>query len=153
MIDLNLISRGAKFTDLKRTYIIFICLDDPFKNNLPIYTFENRCLEDNSISLKDDATKVIVNANGKRDNLSSEMIAFLDYLQNGRGSSEFTSKLETAVKKAKEHKEWEVEFMTMYMKIQEEREDAKIEQIIETSRLYNASDEQIVENLVITPFY
>ena len=43
MVDLNLIERGAKFKQLKNSYIIFICLDDPFGYNLPIYTFRNYC--------------------------------------------------------------------------------------------------------------
>ena len=30
MIDLNLIQRGAKFSDLKKSYVIFICTEDPF---------------------------------------------------------------------------------------------------------------------------
>lgn len=151
MIDLNLIGRNARFSELKRTYIIFICKDDPFKKagkNLPVYTFENRCREDLNISLGDEAVKVIINANGSRENLSKEMIAFLDFLQSGMGNSPFTRELQAAVESAKSHKEWEVEFMTLYAKILEERDEAQIEQLIETSRLYNAPDRKIVENLM-----
>ena len=31
MIDLNLIESGDEYSNLKRSYIIFICLSDPFK--------------------------------------------------------------------------------------------------------------------------
>ena len=34
MIDLNLIERGADFNELKKSYVIFICLEDPFKEGL-----------------------------------------------------------------------------------------------------------------------
>lgn len=148
MIDLNLIGRGARFGELKRTYIIFICTEDPFEKNLPIYTFENTCRENTNVLLGDEAVKVIVNAQGDRENLSNEMKAFLDFLQSGKSESTFTSKLKEAVERAKHHKEWEVEFMTMYMKIQEERDDAQIEQMIETGRRYGASTSQIIGDLM-----
>ncbi len=38
--------------------------------------------------------------------------------------------------------------MNLYMKIQEERENAQIEQMIETSRRYGASDKDILDNLI-----
>ena len=99
MIDLNLIGRGARFGELKRTYIIFICTEDPFEKNLPIYTFENTCRENTNVLLGDEAVKVIVNAQGDRENLSNEMKAFLDFLQSGKSESTFTSKLKEAVER------------------------------------------------------
>ena len=48
MIDLNLIEKGAKYSKLKKTFIIFICLNVPFPDNLPIYTFNNICEENKS---------------------------------------------------------------------------------------------------------
>ena len=67
-------------THIKKMYIIFICLKDVFGKNLPIYTFNNICEQDNSLRLGDEATKVIVNAEGSRDGLSDNMRSFLDYL-------------------------------------------------------------------------
>ncbi len=46
------------------------------------------------------------------------------------------------------YKEWEVEYMTMFMKIQEEREDAQIEQLIESYRDLEQSDDAIISKLV-----
>ena len=42
--------------------------------------------------------------------------------------------------------------MTLYAKIQEEREEAAINQLIETSREYNATDEEITSK-IITKFH
>ena len=67
-------------THIKKMYIIFICLKDVFGKNFPIYTFNNICEQDNSLRLGDEATKVIVNAEGSRDGLSENMRSFLDYL-------------------------------------------------------------------------
>lgn len=45
-------------------------------------------------------------------------------------------------------KEWELNYMTMQMKIQSEREDAAIEATIKTLLKFNIADDAIVENLV-----
>ena len=148
MIDLNLIRRGARFSELKRTYIIFICTEDPFKNGLPVYTFDYRCKEDPELLLGDEATKVIINATGNRTGLSDEMSAFLDFILTGKGNSSFTHRLEAAVESAKTHKEWEVEYMTLYAKIQEERDEAAINQIIETGRKYHATESDILNDIM-----
>ena len=42
-------------THIKKTYVIFICLKDVFGKNLPIYTFNNICEQDNSLTLGDNA--------------------------------------------------------------------------------------------------
>ena len=148
MIDLNLISKGAHFKELKKAYVIFICAFDPYDRGLPIYTFENTCKEDPGLKLGDDTVKVMLNAGGRRDGLSNEMCAFLDFLQKGSADSDLTRGLCTAVSKAKEHKEWEVEYMTMFMKIQEEREDAQVEQLIESYRELGQSEASIVSKLI-----
>ena len=80
-------------------------------------TFDYRCKEDPDILLGDEATKVIINATGNRTGLSDEMSAFLNFVLTGKGNSSFTHRLEAAVKSAKTHKEWEVEYMTLYAKI------------------------------------
>ena len=148
MIDLNLISRGAHFKELKKAYVIFICAFDPYDRGLPIYTFENTCKEDPGLKLGDDTVKVMLNAGGKRDGLSDDMCAFLDFLQKGSAESDLTKDLSAAVSKAKEHKEWEVEYMTMFMKIQEEREDAQIERTITLYRDLGQSDESLLDRIV-----
>lgn len=52
---------------------MFICTEDPFGKNLPIYTFENTCRENTNVLLGDETVKVIINAQGDRENLSNEM--------------------------------------------------------------------------------
>ena len=148
MIDLNLIEKGAKYSKLKKTFIIFICLNVPFPGNLPVYTFNNICVENKSIYLDDAATKVIINANGNRTGLSQDMCAFLDFLQNKAPNSEFTEELQRTVEKATNNEEWEVEYMTMAMKIQEEREEAKIENTIKLLSEFQWTKENIIDKLI-----
>ena len=77
-------------THIKKTYVIFICLRDVFGKNLPIYTFNNICEQNHSLTLGDEATKVIVNAEGSRDDLSENMRSFLDYLIEKKATKEQT---------------------------------------------------------------
>lgn len=147
MIDLNLIERGSKFRALKKSYIIFICLTDIFGENLPIYTFENRCIQNLNIKLNDEAYKVIINASGNRKGLSKEMIGFLDFLQGKGHEGNLANKLNDAVETAIENKEWAVDYMTMLMKIQTEREDAAIEATIKSERRHGATDAEIISIL------
>lgn len=144
MVDLNLIQKGMDYAELKKTYVIFICLKDVFGKNLPIYTFNNICEQDNSLRLGDEATKVIVNAEGSREGLSENMCKFLDYLIEKKATDGFTQKLQDAVDSAIAKKEWEVLYMTFAMKIREERKDAKIENTIEIAKELNADHNMII---------
>ena len=114
-----------------------------------IYTFENKCKEDESLSLGDEAYKVIVNANGNREGLSDEMSDFLDFLQGKENDGILSEQLDKAVKNAIRDGTWKEEYdMTWTMKIDEEREDAAIIERIEAARDYGVSDEKLIEKLM-----
>ena len=78
MLDLNQIDKGAKYSELKRCYIVFVCMEDPFDQGLLIYTFKNRCKENKELLLGDETVKVFVNANGKTDGKAEELQDFLN---------------------------------------------------------------------------
>ena len=119
MIDLNLIERGAKYNELKRSFVIFICLKDPFEKNRPIYRFENICIQDKSVLLNDEAVKIFINAAGDLQGVSEEFASFLKYLKNGVVQNELVQMIENEVEKARKHEEWEVEYMTLFLRDQE----------------------------------
>lgn len=127
MIDLNLIEKGAKYSDLKRSFVIFICLTDPFKRNLPVYRFTNRCDDLPELELNDEAYKVFVNATCTTDNMSDELKAFFDYLCKGKVQSEFVRKIEKQVDKVRKHEEWRLEYMTLFMRDMEKKEEGMLE--------------------------
>ena len=144
MIDLNSIQKGMDYSELKKTYVIFICLKDVFGKNLPIYTFNSICEQDRSIRLGDEATKVILNAEGSREGLSENMCRFLDYLIGKKATDSFTQKLQDAVDSAIAKKEWEVQYMTFAMKIREEKKETAIETTIEMAKEFNADHNRII---------
>ena len=65
MIDIDNLMKGEKYDNLKESYILFICKDDPFKDEkenhfgLPCYTFRNICTENDAVNLDDKTIKVI----------------------------------------------------------------------------------------------
>ena len=127
IIDLNLIEKGADYNSLKKSYVIFICLTDPFDEGRHIYTFENRCRQNSSLLLGDETTKVFINASGTQDDVSPEMADFLLYLREGVGNSNLVKKIDREVQSARDHKEWRTEYMTLQMKLDEAREEGKEE--------------------------
>ena len=78
MIDLNILSKGKKYPELPESYIIFICTFNEFKRGRHIYTFENRCIEDPTLSLGDGGHKIFLCAEGTEDDCSEKMKDFLD---------------------------------------------------------------------------
>ncbi len=124
MIDLNLSGRGSFFKELKRSFVIFICLEDHFKAGLPMYTFENVCIEDPEIKLGDETAKVFLNATSKVPDIPPQLKEFFDYIMTQRTTGELTSRIESNVRNGALNKKWRLEYMTLEMKIREEREEA-----------------------------
>lgn len=83
------------------------------------YTFENICVEDTSIKLKDDAVKILLCAGGTADDVSDDLAAFLDYISGKTVNNRFVNELDAAVEQAKKHEEWRMEYMTLLMRDQE----------------------------------
>ncbi len=127
MIDLNLIERGAHFRELKRSFVIFICLEDLFDGNLPIYTFENTCVENNVIKLNDGAIKVFVNASCTDINISPQIREFIDYLKTARSTGELTERIADDVLKIASSDKWRTEYMTNQLFYIEAREEGLAE--------------------------
>ncbi len=122
MIDINLIERGARYKDLKLSFVIFICLEDPFDRNLPVYRFENICIQDKSVLLKDEAIKVFINASANTAGLPEDLAAFLEYLKGNLVKNDLVQIIENEVEKARKHEGWEVEYMTLYLRDMENRD-------------------------------
>ena len=58
MMDIDLLLKGKQYSQLKESFVIFVCKDDFFKENLPCYTFSNLCHEKLSLELGDKTNKI-----------------------------------------------------------------------------------------------
>ena len=128
MIDLNLIKRGSHYSELNRSYVIYICRFNISKDGeLHKYNFRNLCLENPQIELGDETEKIFLCAEGTADDVSEKMQAFLNYIASGKPSDSFTNELENEVKKARDHIQWRTEYMTFLEQLEIEREAGRNE--------------------------
>lgn len=127
MIDLNLIEKGADYQELKESFIIFICLHDPFYEDRCIYTFENRCRENTDISLGDESTKVFLNASGNKRGIDEELRCFLEFLSGKEPQGNLAIQIAEKVKQATAHEEWRTEYMTLLQRDREKFAEGKEE--------------------------
>ena len=135
MIDLNLIKRGSHYSELNRSYVIYICRFNIFKEGeLHKYSFRNLCFEDPQIELGDETEKIFLCAEGTSDDVSEKMQAFLRYIASGTPSDSFTNELENEVKKARDHIQWRTEYMTFLEQLEKEREEGRAEERVNTER-------------------
>ena len=49
-----------------------------------MYTFRNKCLEEPELELKDETTKIFLNATGRSGEINSDIKAFLRYVNSGK---------------------------------------------------------------------
>lgn len=127
MIDMNLLEKGELYNKLNSTYIIFICTFDPFKKGLPIYTFKNRCLEVNDLELEDQTTKLFLNSKGYSPKIHPDIKAFLRYLDGKMPQGNFVKEIDQEVIRVKRHEETRREYMTLYMEMEELKEEIRKE--------------------------
>ena len=116
MIDLTVLEKGASYEDLKKSYVIFICMADVFDKGRYVYTFRNICVDDPSIELGDDETKIFLNPYGSGE-ISEELSEFFGYLREHKPTGEFTKALDESVTTAKGSAVWRKEYMTLEMEI------------------------------------
>ena len=127
MMDFQELNKGVFYDKLSKSYIIFICTFDLFGQGRHKYTFEHRCTEDLNLKLGDGATKIFLNTTGILNDVSEELKAFLDYLNEGKAQDEYTERLEEEVQIAKQNREWRREYMTLQMRDLENIERGKEE--------------------------
>lgn len=131
-IDLDLISAGHPYTDLRKTFVIFICTFDPFKDGRHIYSFENICRENPAIVLGDETAKIFLNTKGTMNDVDEDMKEFLTYVENtsdafARDSkSPLIKEIHKKVAEVKQSKEMEVEYMTLLQRDREKQEEGAL---------------------------
>ena len=97
LLDMDALKKGALYSELQRSAVLFICKYDPFGKNFPKYRFCNLCIEDNSVGLKDETLKVILNTKGDTTNVSPDLANFMEYVNTGVAKDEFTRMLDAEV--------------------------------------------------------
>ena len=106
-IDLHSLEKGVTYKQMKKSYIVFICAFDPFQENMAKYEFRSYCVDNKDIELEDDAVRV-----------------FLKYVNGEKTNNKFVEELEEIVKGIKGNREWRKEYMNLYMRELELKEES-----------------------------
>ena len=138
MIDMDSLMKGEDYTELKDSYILFICKDDPFKNScgkhygLPCYSFKNICCENSNVELNDNSCKVIYNASAYKEAKDERIRDFLKFVcTNEPGKDDFTTRLSSLVEEIKENEQFRSDYAAMNLHDRDITRAAKREGIAE----------------------
>ena len=129
-MDMELLESGHKYKELPKTYVIFICNYDPFEREKYCYTFENRCVEDLSLDLKDESISIVLSTEGRNtDSIPKELKAFLDFVKEDTPKNDsktedvYVKQLQSSIRSVKENRKLERSFMSL----EDVRDAARIE--------------------------
>lgn len=112
LIDLDSIERGARFDDLNRSYVIFLCCFNVIPEvGRHRYAFRSLCIDDPDVELGDGTEKLFICTEGTKEDISPRLQQFLEYLTEGTASDDLTKRLQDAVEKARRDPRWRKEFM------------------------------------------
>jgi len=120
MIDIDTLIKGQDYSDLKESYIVFICKKDPFRDldyepfGLPCYTFKNICAENDNVELDDKTTKVVYNASAYERAKDPWLHDFLQYVYTDiSGDDAFSNSLSAMIEKIKKNENFRGLYLSM----------------------------------------
>ena len=149
MVDIDSLLKGQDYTELKDSYILFICKTDPFKDNdekhygLPCYTFRNICEENECVELDDKSLKVIYNSSAYEKESNEKIRDFLKYIYtNEPGEDDFSKRISAMVEKIKDNDKFRRDYAAMNLHDRDIQRAAKREGIAEGIR------QKAVENAI-----
>lgn len=133
-IDMELLLAGNDYRKLPQVYVIFICDFDPFKQKKYKYTFENRCVEEGKLSLRDGRHTIFLSTRGENGGeISRELKKFLEFVRADLQESQkdfeddFIKQLQNFIFQVKRDREMEGRFMLLELLLQDERAEGVLE--------------------------
>ncbi len=106
MADSDMLEKGVVYSKLKDCYIVAICPFDYYRKGLHKYTFTNRCHQIDGLEMGDGTTKIVLNAVGTADDVDGRLKEFLNYVAGRPSEDEYVKKLDAAVHRARQNREW-----------------------------------------------
>ncbi len=125
LADSRTTRRRTLFKNLRETFIIFICKDDPFGLGLPCYTKYAGFLESDAIKYNDKTHALFYNASAWEKEGRKNVGAVLRFIAQNKATSEFSSRLEDSVQYAKSTPEQEKEYMYFIDALEEAKEEVR----------------------------
>ena len=141
-MDMELLERGHKYKELPTAYVIFICDFDPFQMGKYCYTFENCCIEEPKLKLRDESISIVLSTKGENAECIPENLKnFLSFVKednaqnNSETDDEYVRQLQKSIRSVKEDRELESEFMAWDAIRDDIREEGREEGILIGKRM------------------
>ncbi len=133
-MDMESLLSGEAYENLPNSYVIFICDFDPFGEKKYCYTFENVCLENKELVLKDGCKSIFLSTRGENEGeVSQALVNFLHFVKADLPESEedfqdeFVMELQKYIKHIKESREMGERFMLFEELLKDERAEGRVE--------------------------
>ena len=111
LIDNDSLEKGKHYWQLGTSYIIFVCTFDYFRRGNHFYSFRERCDQDPDLLMGDETVKIFLNAKGKKNDVSNDLLDFLNYINGKKSENPLVTALDEEVQKVKRNKEWRNDYM------------------------------------------
>lgn len=159
LMDNDSLKKGELYSELRKSYVIFICTFDPFDRGFGKYTFNAICNEDKSLILDDGVTRVFINTEGDKHRVSKELAGLMEYISEGTVADDYTRRLEEEVETLRQDDGRERLYMTYQqtileheaMGIKKGRVEEKIENIKAVMQNLNIPSIEAMKILNIAP--
>ena len=123
--DVATTKRRTKFKDIRETYILFICKDDPFGEEIPRYTKISKFLETDRISYDDKSRNVFYNCSAWEKESNPEVRGVLKFIYGLKPDSGLAIEMDEAASLAKQKSDLEDEYMYFSDILEDEKEEAR----------------------------
>lgn len=127
-MDMELLLRGHDYEELPESYVIFICDFDPFGEKKYRYSFENRCIEDLDLPVKDGIKSIFLSTEGENvEEVTRELVKFLKFVKEDTSETAqdykdtFVQRLQNSIQRVKQNREMERQYMLLEDLLKEER--------------------------------
>ena len=151
MMDANMLDKGLEYEELKDSYVIFICMFDPFEKGLARYTFRSICEEAEGLPLGDGRCIMFLNTKGSIGELGKDMDAFFGYINGGIESigtgkdsgNEFVERLDECVLDINGDEDWRQGYMKYELNLIEKYKEGEAKgETNERNRMVKSFKEQ-----------
>lgn len=117
--------KSGDYQNMKKSIVIFICLEDYFGMRLPRYTFASMCVECSELILEDKRFTIFLNPDS--DTEDSQLYFFLMFLKKKIAKDAFTKTIEKAVATVKKDESARLDYMNLdeYLDMLVDEEKAK----------------------------
>ena len=133
-MDMECLTSGVEYEMLPRSFVIFICDFDPFGKERYVYTFCNRCLEEDTLRLEDGTQTIFLSTKGKNHSeVPKELVEFLEFVGANVEESEkdygnsLIRQMQRTIRGIKTDREMGERYMLLQELLRDEKREGRLE--------------------------